>query len=55
MDVEDCIPEGIELNHSVENGALICNNNEECTSIGLSPVQIQQEYFENLGDGDWVK
>ncbi|XP_063824994.1 uncharacterized protein LOC135074585 [Ostrinia nubilalis] len=23
--------------------------------IGLSPVQIQQEYFENLADCDWVK
>lgn len=21
----------------------------------LSPVQIQQEYYENLGDCDWVK
>lgn len=23
--------------------------------VGLSPVQIQQEYFENLADCDWVK
>lgn len=23
--------------------------------LGLSPVQIQQEYFENLLDCDWVK
>lgn len=23
--------------------------------LGLSPVQIQQEYFENLLDCDWVR
>lgn len=23
--------------------------------VQLSPVQIQQEYYENLGDCDWVK
>jgi hypothetical protein len=25
------------------------------TELSLSPVQIQQEYFENLSDCDWVK
>lgn len=23
--------------------------------LKMSPVQIQQEYFENLGDCDWVR
>lgn len=27
---------------------------DQC-SIRLSPVQIQQEYFENLAECDWVK
>ncbi|XP_045497101.1 uncharacterized protein LOC123695327 [Colias croceus] len=31
------------------------DENENLTSIKLSPVQIQQEYFENLPDCDWVK
>lgn len=31
------------------------NNGTDYMPTGLSPVQLQQEYFENLGDGDWVK
>ncbi|KAG6445322.1 hypothetical protein O3G_MSEX003859 [Manduca sexta] len=30
-------------------------NNVESTPVALSPIEIQQEYFENLGDMDWVR
>ncbi|KPJ08108.1 hypothetical protein RR48_12847 [Papilio machaon] len=38
-----------------ENGVLTENAQTENVEVKLSPVQIQQEYFENLPDCDWVK
>lgn len=37
-----------------EDANIVGHNGTE-TMIGLSPVQIQQEYFENLADCDWIK
>lgn len=31
------------------------NENVNLTEISLSPIQIQQQYFENLPDCDWIK
>ncbi|XP_038211882.1 uncharacterized protein LOC119832291 [Zerene cesonia] len=31
------------------------DENDNLTSVKLSPIQIQQEYFENLPDCDWVQ
>lgn len=39
----------------ISEDANIVGHNGTDTMIGLSPVQIQQEYFENLADCDWVK
>lgn len=40
-----------ELEHNMG----ITNEDIVNLPIKMSPVQIQQEYFENLGDCDWVK
>ncbi|XP_075973586.1 uncharacterized protein LOC142974899 [Anticarsia gemmatalis] len=41
----------IENTHNMD----IVNEDVVNLPIKMSPVQIQQEYFENLGDADWVK
>lgn len=51
----DLPQEHSELHQNLIENENIIGNSNECMPIGLSPVQIQQEYFENLGDGDWVK
>lgn len=38
-----------------ENGVLTEIAQTENVEVRLSPVQIQQEYYENLPDCDWVK
>ncbi|KAL4713236.1 hypothetical protein ACJJTC_013166 [Scirpophaga incertulas] len=47
------ILESEELPYLPEDSNIIAHTTTE--SIELSPVQIQQEYFENLSDCDWVK
>ncbi|KPJ02826.1 hypothetical protein RR46_10029 [Papilio xuthus] len=47
----------LDLNREMEteNSVLTENGQTENVEVKLSPVQIQQEYFENLPDCDWVK
>ncbi|KOB64948.1 Pastrel [Operophtera brumata] len=56
MDLDlDLPPEHSQLHQNLIENENIIGNNNDSMSVGLSPVQIQQEYYENLGDGDWVK
>lgn len=40
------LPEGVNI---------VGNHHGEETMPAMSPVHIQQEYFENLPDCDWIK
>lgn len=40
------LPDGVNM---------VGNHHGQETLPSLSPIQIQQEYFENLPDCDWVK
>lgn len=48
------VQENIMSDEIFENSVLHFQN-EESVQTPMTPVQIQQEYFENLGDSDWVK
>ncbi|CAG9786143.1 unnamed protein product [Diatraea saccharalis] len=52
---ENFAEEAQELPYLPENANILEQYGNPDIMIKLSPVQIQQEYFENLSDCDWVK
>ncbi|XP_063362029.1 uncharacterized protein LOC134650992 [Cydia amplana] len=55
MEVDNSTAQNDVLFEAHENAPFGIETAVEAAPVPLSPVQIQQEYFENLPDCDWVK
>ncbi|CAG9584677.1 unnamed protein product [Danaus chrysippus] len=52
-EIDKAVLMSLEPSHNLETA--IDNGNDENNFPKMSPVQIQQEYYENLPDCDWIK